>query len=81
MSSQKTISTAFPSIQETSHELGVSDARVRTLRVLLGDAVPGFRIGLKQKATKKTKGYTVLSGKKKATKKTKAYRKGRSKQL
>jgi hypothetical protein len=31
----------------------------------LGDAVPGLRIGLKQKATKKTK----------------AYRKGRPKQL
>ena len=81
MSSQKTISSAFPSIQETSHELGVSDARVRMLRILLGDAVPGFRIGLQQKATKKNNGYTILSGKKKATKKTKAYRKGRSKQL
>jgi hypothetical protein len=67
-----------------SRELGVSDARVRTLRTLLGDAVPGFRIGLKQKATKKTNAYTVslrTSSKKKATKKTKACRKGRPKQL
>ena len=48
-----------------SRELGVSDARVRTLRTLLGDAVPGLRIGLKKKVTKKTK----------------AYRKGRPKQL